>query len=261
MLAVGVFSLQANFRVGEGAVGRGEGARLGLEILKLAPALAILPEHVGAHGDSFSDAAVHIHGGTIVVPAPDTHLHVIGGLTGDVRPLRRRVDDAAGATDAEENGVGAAREIQSLGVKHIAGDAPREEIATQRSAGEAAHLDIAVALLRGSEARVVGKLARRVHRILHRAERTECADVIEKLFGENGNRGGRVAQFGVEAAAGEGVCCGVADVVIGRNLERESITGLFVSVDPRVEGALAGVDWAGATSGRSRSRSGTAKET
>ena len=186
-------------------------------------------KHVDAQGRAGAEAVVVIEGGA-------AEADVVGGET-DLREgalraggFRRGVQDAAGAAEAEENGVGAAGFLEALGVVGIGNDRTAEIIARARclltADAELKAAGVHRDALRGG--RLVGALGHGGGGVAHEIRLVEGVEVGHELGREDRDRVGHVGEVRAQARTGEGVVGEVADVLSRRDRERREQDGVAV---------------------------------
>ena len=147
------------------------------------------------------------------------------------------IDDTGGAAEAEEDGVGAARDVDALRVVGIHRNIRQEEIAGEIGAGETAHAGRAAGALEralGAGETVAGADAGEVALeaaglgvggVNEDVAEVGRAGVDHELRSHDGDGGADVAEIGAEARAGEGAGRGVSAVLGLRDHERSELQG------------------------------------
>ena len=211
----------------ERAPGSGEGEAVVAGGHVLLPAAGAAGEAVEAEGEAWGEAVV-------VVEVETEEILVVGGERegggGAVGPggLRRGVENAAGAAEAEEDGVGAAGLLEALGVEGVGDEGGAEIIARARSL-LAAHAELEAAgvdrdaLGAGG---LIGAFGHGRRGVAHEVGLAEGVEVGDELGGEDRDGVGDVGEIRAEARAGEGVVGEVADVLVRRDGERGEDDGV-----------------------------------
>ena len=206
-------------------------ALLVLEI-EIAPAAVLLIHGGDGGGDHvFLQHRVVVELGAAATPRAEAVADV-GAVAVGRCDFRRLVDDATDRGDAEENAVGAAAVVVAADAVAVGRRNAREVVETL-ARGDAAGGDVAVEVLRVDE-RVLPRardprlrVHLGVHRILDELLHVRDREVLEKLLREHRHRAGRVAEFRVEPAAGEGVLRLIADVPRGVHRKRAEFDDFF----------------------------------
>ena len=170
---------------------------------------------------------VHVDGGAAAVVAVELEIEPVGGAV-ELGALGRDVDDAAGAAEAEEDGVGPAGIVDALdGVESRA--RIRRQVVARHCAAEAAGAEVDVDLGAGEDgvdhaltvevAGVFREVGGERERLLERGG----ADVVEEILRQHIEDAGRVLEGRVKAGAGECVRGAVAGVAGRRDGERAEL--------------------------------------
>ena len=147
-----------------------------------------------------------------------------GAVPRHLRAFGHDIDEPAGRTEAEEDGVGSAREFEALGIVGVDGDARFKKI-YGGARGESAHADAGVAQIAAAEERGagVGRGIEHVHlhvrRVADDVGQRGRAEVGEKFRCKDHDGRRRVLEAAVEPAAGHGVAGLVADIFFACDLE------------------------------------------
>ena len=200
---------------------------LGLELLELEPAAAILPHGVGAEGELVLDERKREVGLTAFFrEAADEELD---GLLAAVEhgALGVEVERTARPARAVEDGVGAAADVGPIDVEAVVGedaaalDHVGQIVARDDGLGEATDGGAHVPRLR--EVAGVGAVVVGTRGELQHVGDVLRADVVEEFAREHGNRGGRVKERRVHARARERIRRAIALVALSRDEERREL--------------------------------------
>ena len=164
------------------------------------PAVGVVVKHIDAHGRTGAEAVVVIEGGA-------AEADVVGGETDlreralRARDFRRGVQDAAGAAEAEENGVGAAGFLEPLGVIGIGNDRAAEIVARARCL-LTANAELETAGVHGDALRggsLVGALGHGGGGVAHEVGLIEGVEVGDELGREDRDGIGHVGEVRAQA--------------------------------------------------------------
>ena len=192
--------------------------------IPVAPALAVAAEAHEAEAELLGDQdAIEIEFVALLGPRAELGFGD-GAIAQEISAFGGEGDEAAGAAEAEEDGVGATGDFDALNVVVVLRGGGFDEVdgVAGSDTADAKIAGGAVGFARGGriEAGVgILKLALDVGRVgEHFGEVVRC-DVGEKLGREDGDGSGGVFERRVEAAAGGGVGGLVADVLLGADFE------------------------------------------
>ena len=170
----------------------------------VTPALGILIEAEQPHRECLRNEHPIVVGlVTLVAPRAEHRLERGAGAR-EVGLLAAEGDEAAGLAEAEEDGVGPTRNLGTLDVVEIDGDARLDEIA-RGTGGRAAHPEIEIVAVGPAAGGVVEARVRvldvdlDVGRVRKHLLEVGRGDVGEKFGRERGDGGGRILEPGVEA--------------------------------------------------------------
>ena len=152
-----------------------------------------------------------------------------GGRGPELGALGRGDESAGGVAEAEEDGVGPAREGEGLGVKTIVGNVVVEEILADHGgrtpAGDVLGGDVDEVVAVAADVDEIGDKGIGIGREVKDLVDVVCAEVIHQLLGENRERGADVAEVGFEAGAAQGLGGEVAFLGIDLDGERRKDEG------------------------------------
>ena len=204
-----------------------EDAALVLKIKGAPPAVFLVEGGDGDREFVFDDDLVGIDLEALTGPGAEAVTDG-GGVAVGLGDFGGLVEEASWRTDAEEDAIGPAGVFETADAIRVRRRDAREVIHAD-TREESADLDTGEEGVAADDAVLLGRRALRigVHLGVH-GELEEMGDVrdrevVEKLLRENGDRAGGVAELRVEAAAGEGVFGGVAEVVMGGDGERAEL--------------------------------------
>ena len=225
LLSLSVFALGAERRgVGEIVRARDEEGFLSAPLV-FAVGIGVFHHAGDADGGLIVNRAIQVEGAAVFLPRAELHLDLVNRLGGE-RLLGDSHRGAAELGGAEENGVGAAGEVETVERVAIGVVVKREEIPHRviRFAGSgAADRDVE----RGREAEalvdVVARIVGGVHGPLHGLREISDVEGVEKFLGEHRVSNGRVLKIGVKAAAGEGAGSDETFITTGVNLKRREL--------------------------------------
>ena len=186
----------------------------------------------------FEDDLIDIEGGAVAVVVVDAQFEFALGLeAGGVGAV---IDDTSGGTHAEEDGVGAALDVDAADIVTIPRDVGEEEVAGVVGAFQSAHAGI---IIRAEQIAVFVNFAAVAHAgevaayaadlgadgVFQEGFDIGGADVLEELLGDDGDSGTDVFEVCADASACEGGVRLVAvGVLVGGDDEGRERDGLLV---------------------------------